>query len=131
MNLLSTGAPNTPGRITTGQFGAPNPSDVKGVIPGQNTGTSTAFTLSDALNIFAFRPDLNLGAVIRALQTKGMLQILAEPNLVTTNGKEASFLVGGEFPVPIVQGGQNVGAVNHAIPRVWHPADFSAPDYRE
>lgn len=111
VNLLSTGALNTPGRITTGQFGAPNPSDVKGVIPGQNTGTSTAFTLSDALNIFAFRPDLNLGAVIRALQTKGMLQILAEPNLVTTNGKEASFLVGGEFPVPIVQGGQNAGAV--------------------
>jgi pilus assembly protein CpaC len=40
-----------------------------------------------------------------------VLQILAEPNLVTTNGKEASFLVGGEFPVPIVQGGANAGAI--------------------
>jgi pilus assembly protein CpaC len=39
------------------------------------------------------------------------LQILAEPNLVTTNGKEASFLVGGEFPIPILQGGGNAGAV--------------------
>ncbi len=40
-----------------------------------------------------------------------MLQILAEPNLVTSNGKEASFLVGGEFPVPVLQGGANSGAV--------------------
>jgi pilus assembly protein CpaC len=34
-----------------------------------------------------------------------VLQILAEPNLLTENGKEAEFLSGGEFPVPIVQGG--------------------------
>jgi pilus assembly protein CpaC len=61
--------------------------------------------------VFAFRPDLNLSAFVRALESKGVLQILAEPNLVTSNGKEASFLVGGEFPVPIVQGGANAGAV--------------------
>jgi pilus assembly protein CpaC len=36
---------------------------------------------------------------------------LEEPNLVTTNGKEASFLVGGEFPIPVLQGGANSGAV--------------------
>src|SRR5205085_1442221 len=42
---------------------------------------------------------------------KGLLQILAEPNLVTTNGKEASFLVGGEFPVPVAQGGAVAGAI--------------------
>jgi len=111
VNLLSTGALNTPGRITTGQFAAGNPSAVQGVIPGHPTGTSTSFSLSDALNIFAFRPDLNLGAIIRDLETQGLLQILAEPNLVTTNGKEASFLVGGEFPVPVVQGGQNAGSI--------------------
>ena len=34
-----------------------------------------------------------------------------EPNLITTNGKEASFLVGGEFPIPVLQGGANSGAV--------------------
>ncbi|HKX00507.1 MAG TPA: pilus assembly protein N-terminal domain-containing protein [Bryobacteraceae bacterium] len=111
VNLLSTGALNTPGRITTGQFAAGNPTQLNGVIPGHPTGTTSSFSLSDALNIFAFRPDLNLGAVIRDLQTQGVLQILAEPNLVTTNGKEASFLVGGEFPVPVVQGGQNAGAI--------------------
>jgi pilus assembly protein CpaC len=103
VNIFSNGAAGTIGRITTGQFGAPSPSGIGG---GDNS-----FTLSDALNVFAFRPDLNLGAVIRALQSEGVLQILAEPNLVTTTGKEASFLVGGEFPVPILQGGGNAGAV--------------------
>ena len=61
--------------------------------------TPSRVTITDALNVFAFRPDLNLAAFIKALQPESLLQILAEPNLVTTNGKEASFLVGGEFPV--------------------------------
>lgn len=111
VNLLSTGALNTPGRVTTGQFPAPNAREVSGTIGGSLQGSTSDFTLSDALNIFAFRPDLNLGAVVRALQNEDVLQILAEPNLVTTNGKEASFLVGGEFPLPVLQGGGNAGAV--------------------
>jgi pilus assembly protein CpaC len=102
-NLISTGAGNTTARTTTGQNPAPTPSQV-------GTG-QTSFSISDALNIFAFRPDLNIGAFIKALQSKGILQILAEPTLVATNGKEASFLVGGEFPVPVLQGGGNAGAV--------------------
>ena len=40
-----------------------------------------------------------------------MLQILAEPNLIAVNGKQASFLAGGEFPFPIVQPGQGFTAV--------------------
>jgi pilus assembly protein CpaC len=107
INLLSTGALNTPGRISTGQFASGTPSQLTGTIPGHPTGTTSSFSLSDALNIFAFRPDLNLAAVIRDLETRGLLQILAEPNLVTTNGKEASFLVGGEFPVPVLQPGSS------------------------
>jgi pilus assembly protein CpaC len=89
-----------PGSISTGQFGAP-----------QWRGDSKSFSFSDILNVFAVRPDLNLGLVIRDLQSRGLLQILAEPNLVATNGREASFLAGGEFPVPIVQSGVNAGAV--------------------
>lgn len=110
-NFISTGALNTPGVISTGQFSAPRPSALAGSIGGRTSGTASEFSLTDALNIFAFRPDLNLAATIRLLQQEGLLQILAEPNLVATNGKEASFLVGGEFPVPVLQGGANAGAV--------------------
>lgn len=102
VNLLSTGATGTIGQTGTGQFNSGSFNRV---------GSSSIFAIADALNIFAFRPDLNLGAFIRALQLKGILQILAEPNLVTTAGKEANFLVGGEFPVPVLQGGANAGAV--------------------
>lgn len=108
INLVSTGATNTIGRVTTGQFGSATPNTVGG---GTGAAGNSTFSITDALNIFAFRPDLNLAAFIKALQARSLLQILAEPNLVTTNGKEASFLVGGEFPIPILQGGANSGAV--------------------
>jgi len=109
VNLVSTGATNTIGSVTTGQFPAPSPTSIGG---GAGSGaTSSLFSITNALNIFAFRPDLNLGALIKALQSQNILQILAEPNLVTTSGKEASFLVGGEFPIPVLQGGANSGAV--------------------
>ncbi len=84
---------------------------VGGASAGGAAVNAVSYTISQALNIFAFNPSLNLGAFIKALQSNNILQILAEPNLVTTNGKEASFLVGGEFPVPILQGGANSGAV--------------------
>src|SRR5208337_3092149 len=48
--------------------------------------------------------DLNLGATVRLLQDKGILQVLAEPNLTTINGQAAKFLAGGEFPFPVIQG---------------------------
>jgi pilus assembly protein CpaC len=110
VNLISTGAANTVGGVTTGQFPAPTTPAVTGA-PGSSTPQPATFTISQALNIFAFRNDLNLGAFIKALQSHNLLQILAEPNLVTTNGKEATFLVGGEFPIPVLQGGSNSGAV--------------------
>ncbi|MCW5979364.1 MAG: pilus assembly protein N-terminal domain-containing protein [Bryobacteraceae bacterium] len=103
LNLASLGTGNTIGRISTGQFQPPNPDRV--------SAAATEFSITDALNIFAFRPDLNLAGFIKLLETQSLLQILAEPNLVTTNGKEASFLVGGEFPVPVLQGGSNAGSV--------------------
>ncbi|HWZ33981.1 MAG TPA: pilus assembly protein N-terminal domain-containing protein [Bryobacteraceae bacterium] len=113
VNILSTGAGNTLGRTTTSQFGngSVNLTQLNAVSPSQGPGFSTQATITDALNLFAFRPDLNIGAFIKALQAESILEILAEPNLVATNGKEAYFLVGGEFPVPILQGGGNAGAV--------------------
>jgi len=74
------------GRTTTQQFPAPT-FDTSS---GQNT-----LVFSDFLNLFLFDQKNQLGGVIRALQTKGLFQSLAEPNLVAESGKEASFLAGG------------------------------------
>jgi pilus assembly protein CpaC len=104
VNLISTGATNTIGGISTGQASSSTPSSIGG-------GQPSTFTITNALNIFAFRPDLNLGAFIQALEQKNLLQTLDEPTLITSDGKEASFLVGGEFPIPVLQGGANSGAV--------------------
>ena len=59
---------------------------------------------SDYLNLFLFDAKNKVGAVVKALQTRGVFQSLAEPNLIAMNGKEASFLAGGEFPYPVPQG---------------------------
>ncbi len=99
VNFFSTGAGNTVGSVSTGQFAGPL---VQPPQAGSRTGT---VSLTDALNVFLFRPDLNIGATIRALQTRRLLEILAEPNLLAMNGKPAAFLAGGEFPVPVVQSG--------------------------
>jgi len=80
------------GRSTTQQFAAPN---------FEKDGS---MSFSDFLNLFVFSREHNVGAVITAMRQKGYLQSLAEPNLIAYNGQEASFLAGGEFPVPIVQG---------------------------
>src|SRR5713226_3627815 len=113
VNLFSTGAANTIGTTTTGQFGGFQVSRGQQTTGTTTTGTpnSTNINLSQALNLFLFRSDINLGAVVQALQQKNLLQILAEPNLIAVNGKEASFLAGGEFPFPIVQPGQGFTAV--------------------
>lgn len=105
-NIFSTGALNTPGTITTGQFSGPH------VTPQVGKGNLPQLSLTDALNVFLFRPDLNLGITIKALQAKNLLEILAEPNVLAINGKPASFLAGGEFPFPTLQGGGGgLGAV--------------------
>jgi len=108
VNLL--GAPG--GNLVGGGTGQFTSYSVTGTaqVP-QNGGSSAVATITQALSLFAFDPKLNLGAFLKALESQSILQTLAEPNLVTTNGKEAAFLVGGEFPVPVVQGGSGAGAV--------------------
>ncbi len=98
INIFSTGFGNTIGGITTGQFTPPTLS-----IP--SPGVPLAVTSSSDLNLFAFVPGLNLGATIQALEQNEVIEILAQPNIVAANGKEASFLAGGEYPYPVVQGG--------------------------
>ncbi len=102
INLFSTGAGNTIGTITTGQYGSVTPGPATGTSGGGTIPTNTT-TINNFLNLFFFNPQVNLGAVIEALHQRSLLEILAEPNLVALNGKEASFLAGGEFPFPVVQ----------------------------
>jgi pilus assembly protein CpaC len=87
-----TGFKNWTGRATTQQFPAPDFEDDK-------------LVFSDVLNLFLFNNKYNAGTLIRALKQTGYFQSLAEPNLVAYNGQEASFLAGGEFPVPYATGG--------------------------
>jgi pilus assembly protein CpaC len=107
LNIFSTGATNTIGTVTTGQFSPPTVTLPNGSSPA-------IATVTQALNLFFFRPDLNLGATIKALETRGVVQVLAEPNVLAEDGKQASFLAGGEYPYPVVQGttgGGGTGAV--------------------
>ena len=96
---IASGAFNQSTQLGTGQYSG---------IGVDNTG---AFTLTNALNVFLFRKDLNLGVAIEALEAKNLLEILAEPNLLTISGQKASFLSGGQFPVPVVQGSASIGTV--------------------
>jgi pilus assembly protein CpaC len=95
-NLLSLPGSKNIGTISTQQFAPPQ-------LTAQTNGVGSQIGLSDLLNIFIYRPDINLAATIKALQEQNVLEILAEPNLLTQSGKDASFLAGGEFPFPILQ----------------------------
>jgi pilus assembly protein CpaC len=88
------GADGFQGRATTQQFSAPTYDAEKKL-----------WITPDFLNLMAFQMKDSLGVTIRALKGRGLFESLAEPNLVTQDGKEASFLAGGEFPYPVVQGG--------------------------
>ncbi len=67
------------------------------------TTTGGILTVSDPLNFLLFSSKLNIGATIKDLENKQVLQILAEPNITTLSGEKANFLAGGEFPYPVVQ----------------------------
>ena len=107
-NIFSTGGANTFGTLSTQQFGPASVSGtVGGAIGAPLSGSTGEFRLQDVLNLFLFRTDINLGLTIKALEAQNLLQILVEPNILALNGQEASFLAGGEFPFPVIQGGQS------------------------
>jgi len=103
INVFSTGLGNTLAGVNTGQFSPPS-------VSAGSSGTGGSASISNELNLFAFFPGLNLGATIEALQTRGLVEVLSEPNVMAVNGKEASILAGGEYPYPVAQassGGQS------------------------
>jgi pilus assembly protein CpaC len=97
INFFSSGFGNVISGVNTGQFSPPGLT-----IP--SNGSPSAVTLGGSPQLFAFLPGLNLGATLQDLESKGIVQVLAEPNVLAANGKQASFLAGGEYPFPVVQG---------------------------
>ena len=70
---------------------------------------SRAVEVSPAVTLFAGSLSNDFMVFVQALAENQYLRILAEPNLVALSGQEASFLAGGEFPIPVVQGGTGAG----------------------
>lgn len=110
INLFSLGLGNTIGGISTQQF---SPPSISGGSSGTGNGVGNAgatATFSDELNFLAYFPGLRGGADIKALEQTGVVEVLAEPNVIAANGKQASFLAGGEYPYPVAQGGASGSA---------------------
>jgi pilus assembly protein CpaC len=107
-NLVSRNG-TTLGETSTQQFPGP-------LFPQlQANASNTALNLSNLLNLFIFRPDINIGATIQALQQQNLAQILAEPNLIVVEGSEASFLAGGEFPFPTITATPTGGGISPVV----------------
>lgn len=106
------------GTLTTQQFQQPRISALQF---SDQQFSNTTVNFADLLNLFVFRPDLNIGATIRALANQNLLQILAEPNLITVEGKEANFVAGGEFPFPILNATSTGGAISPVITVQFRP----------
>ena len=114
-----TGDKGWMGRSTTGQFPAPGFDVDKG-----------AWITTDFLNVFGFMSEDAVGATMRALKGRGLFESLAEPNLVTQDGKEASFLAGGEFPYPVVQGGGRQPVGHDRLQGIRRPPAVYADPHR-
>jgi pilus assembly protein CpaC len=98
LNFFSQGK-NT-SAVSTGQFSSVTTQSTT------STGSSSSSLLSitNPLNLLFFNSGLNVGLTIQDLQSRQLLQILAEPTLTAISGQKASFLSGGEFPFPVIQG---------------------------
>lgn len=115
VNMLGTGT--TKFHTSSGNPPAPGGGFLEGSGPDQQ--------FSDAVNLFLFSPNANLGVFIQALQSRGLFKSLAEPNLMAVDGEEATFLAGGEFPFPIVQGGGVTNAVTIQFKEFGIRLDFT------
>ena len=76
--------------------------------------SATDLAVSSLTNqLFELRKGTDISVALKALEKKGLIRILAEPNLLTMSGEEATFLAGGEFPIPVVQSATSGG--NNAV----------------
>lgn len=74
-------------------------------------GASFLRSSSDDVSLSLTRGNMNLNVLVDALENQGLVSILAEPNLTAVSGETASFLAGGEFPIPVAQDNNKVTIV--------------------
>ena len=97
------------------QLATLNPQDLNSNgdwIGSANTNPQSGSFSDGVVDLGLFNANASIELLIRALTSKGLLKSLAEPNLIALPGKEATFLAGGEFPYPSVQGGGGNNAVS-------------------
>lgn len=106
---VGTGTTNTAGGVA---------SSIAGLIPSSNDNFGAV--------LFGFNVgSTQVGLLLEALERKGAVRTLAEPNLVALSGQEANFLAGGEYPVPVAQDSDTIsvefkpfGVELNFVPRV-------------
>ena len=114
LNAFHTSEDFFGGSVIGSSGGAFNPINI-GPEEGAIAGERVPFTftedvsVSPAATLFTGFPKAELEFFIQALAENQYLRTLAEPNLVTLSGEQASFLAGGQFPIPVVQGGNRDG----------------------
>jgi pilus assembly protein CpaC len=99
-NIASTSTTQFPSSIVASNAGSGSSSGGAAGTAGNKT-----VAITNALNFLLYSSRFNVGATLQNLETRQVLHILAEPNITTLSGQKASFLAGGEFPFPVVQGG--------------------------
>ncbi len=88
----------------TGINGGSGSTATSGGIAGSLAGTVPAVNQNAGAVLFGFNAgSVQVGLLLEALEQKGVVRFLAEPNLVALSGQEAKFLAGGEYPVPVAQ----------------------------
>ncbi len=132
-NYFTPGVGHTTGTLSTGQFGGTSIQTSSATTTTVGTTTQTSITatpptlnITNPLNLFLFRSDINFGVAIQALQARDVLEILAEPNLMAISGQKATFLAGGEFPFPIIQGTTGLPTVTISFRPFGVKLDFTA-----
>ena len=131
INILSLPGAKNIFATSTQEYGPPSLVTSTTTTSASTTTTSSSvqggFTVNDLLNIFLFRPDINLAATIEALKQRNILEILAEPNVLTASGKDAAFLAGGQFPYPVLQSTGGMAAISgiaDSVQRIWRPLEL-------
>lgn len=85
--------------VSTGNVGTSS-NNIIGISPG----TSSLGSANAGAAFFGFNAgSAQIGILLQALETKGVVRTLAEPNLTALSGQEAQFLAGGEYPIPVSQ----------------------------